>query len=156
MEGQPSCIVVAVDGSELLESVLEKARALSSSSGVSKCFIVHVLEVAGKSSFLDPLHDTLDRIEEHEQREATMAIRKRCDGYVAKHEWKEAEFVVVQSDNGDYASTVLTKFAEQRKATLLIVGQGKSVVDHFLLGSNSLRLARDHDRPFAVLIVKSV
>lgn len=145
-------IVVAVDESPLTIHLLDEARRICTSA--NNVTVVHIVEEI-QPSLLDPLHDTLDRIQTNEQRVLSVDIKNKCEQYFNSRGWFPP-YENVNSDGSETPSAILTKFVHEKKGGLLIVGQGTSVLDHFLLGSNSLRLARDCERKFAVLVVKNI
>jgi nucleotide-binding universal stress UspA family protein len=139
-------VVMGIDGSSQSHDAVAAAAGQFQFGQQTKIHLVHSVSVAEVMKMISPV-EYISVVENNLIMEAETFLAQGKN-ILAKHNLKNVECVLKE---GNPAVEVL-KLADSVKADLLVVGaQGRTAVQHFLLGSVSNRIAMEATCPTAVV-----
>jgi nucleotide-binding universal stress UspA family protein len=146
--GELKNIVMGIDGSKQSHAAIRIAAKQFHFKPESKIYLVHVVSVAEVLKMISPV-EYIAAVENNLVMEGETFLAEGKN-ILAEHNLKNVECVLRE---GKPAAEFL-KFAESVKADLIVVGaQGRTAVQHFLLGSVSNQIAME--AACAIAVVKS-
>lgn len=137
MEGR--FFVVAVDGINSAPVDLALKLAGPNDKGV----FLFVEPETPQGFLADPFHDQIARVEEYQTQKKAKTLREAFDSL---HD----NFEFVELASSDIVGKAVCDYANEKNATMVVMGKSSSLIDELLLGSNSIWAVRNSLVPVLV------